>query len=85
LERFVKEAAGLDGLDFIFALLLHSMRLTAREVVNPMPGDLCGPQSIVPPAYSSATPDCIVYDITGEQIRKILCRNNRLGWNNGSY
>ena len=48
LESSFGETAGLDGRDFIFALLLLlSRRRAAREVLNPMPGETRGPQSFV--------------------------------------
>ena len=48
LESSFGETAGLDGRDFIFALLLLlSLRRAAHEVLNPMPGETRGPQSFV--------------------------------------
>ena len=43
LESSSGETAGLDGRDFIFALLLlFSLRRAAHEILNPMPGKTRG-------------------------------------------
>jgi hypothetical protein len=56
LESSFGETAGLDGRDFIFALLLLlSLRRAAHEVLNPMPGETRGPQSIVRSSKNSKT------------------------------
>jgi hypothetical protein len=56
LESSFGETAGLDGRDFIFALLpLLSLRCAAHEVLNPMPGKTSGPQSIVRRSKNSKT------------------------------
>ena len=48
LESSFGETAGLDGRDFIVALLLLlSLRRAAHEVLNPTPGETRGPQSFV--------------------------------------
>jgi hypothetical protein len=45
LESFFGETAGLDGRNFIFALLLLlSLPRAAHELLNPMPGETGGPQ-----------------------------------------
>ena len=56
LESSFGETAGLDGRDFIFALLLLlSLRRAAHEVLNPMPRETRGPQSFVRRSKNSKT------------------------------
>ena len=54
LESSFAETAGLDGRDFILLLLL-SLRRAAHEVLNRMPGETRGPQSIVRSSKNSKT------------------------------
>ena len=59
LESSFGETAGLDGRDFIFALLLLlSLCRAAHEVLNPMPGETRGPQSFK--EQKQQGPDCDV-------------------------
>ena len=56
LESSLGETAGLDGRDFIFALLLLlSLHCAAHEVLNLMPGETRGPQSFVRRNQNSKT------------------------------
>jgi hypothetical protein len=73
LESSFGETAGLDGLDFIFALLLLlSLRRAAHEVLNPMPGEARGPQSFVRGNKNSKTAH-FLYPIDGSPPHPEVC------------